>query len=70
MADIPKRPRGRHGGKREGAGRPRLGPGTVVVAVTLTARHLGKVERWQEAHDLASFSAALRAMIDVAAATT
>jgi hypothetical protein len=60
----------RHGGKREGAGRPKIDPlGTQVVAVRLTPKHVGKVERYQDAHSLPNFSAAIRAMIDVASVT-
>lgn len=60
----PGRPR-KHGGRREGAGRKPLGGlGTQVVSVTLTPAHVAKVERWQEAHDLESFSEALRQIID------
>ena len=63
-------PARKHGGHRLGAGRkPLEGTGTHVVAVTLLSRQITKVERWQEAHDLESFSAAVRAMIDVASAS-
>ena len=61
--------RGR-GGKRPGAGRPKIDPlGTQVVAVRLTPAHIARVERWMDTHGLANFSAAVRAMIDVATAT-
>jgi hypothetical protein len=61
----------RRGGRREGAGRPRLGVfGTKVVAVRLTPAHIARVERWQDEHDLPNFSAAVRSMIDVASRTT
>ena len=60
----PGRPR-KHGGRRAGAGRKRLeGVGTQVVSVTLTPQHVAKVERWQDEHDVETFSEAVRQIID------
>ena len=62
----PGRPR-QHGGRRAGAGRKPLPEGhTTVVSATLSAKHIEKVERWQEAHGCDTFSEALRQMIDAA----
>ena len=59
------------GGKRRGAGRPRIDPlGTQVIAIRLTPKHIARVERYMDAHGLANFSRAVRAMIDVASVTT
>lgn len=58
-----------HGGRREGAGRPPLPEGhTSIVSVTLSGPHIEKVERWQDQHECATFSEALRQMIDAAGA--
>jgi hypothetical protein len=64
----PARPRP-HGGRREGAGRkPLEGVGTQVVAVRLTPKNVDQVERYMDAHGLPNFSAAVRAMIELASA--
>jgi hypothetical protein len=56
--------KGKHGGRRAGAGRPPLPNGhTTIVSVTLTAKHIALVERWQEDEDC-TFSEAIRQMID------
>lgn len=34
--------------------------------MTLTAKHIGKVERWQEEHGQDTFSEAIREIIDTA----
>lgn len=55
----------KHGGRRPGAGRKPLPEGhTTPVTVHLPAQHIAKVERWEEDHDAASFSDALRQIID------
>lgn len=55
----------KHGGRRAGAGRKPLPEGhTTIVSVTLTAKHIAKVERWQEEEDCSTFSQAVRQMID------
>ena len=61
------KPKPTHGGAREGAGRPPLpGGGSIIRPVTLTAATIARVERWQRTHKLASFSAALRSIIEAA----
>ncbi len=40
--------------------------GTQVVAASLTAKHVDKVERWADEHDAENFSEALRQIIDAA----
>jgi len=62
---LPDMDKSEHGGRRDGAGRPRLeGIGITRVDVKLLERHINKVERWQEANGCDSFSEALRQMID------
>ena len=62
----PGRPR-KHGGARPGAGRPPIGGiGTQKVQAYLTGDEIAKVEAWVERHDLESFSAALREMVNAA----
>jgi len=67
IASMPAKKKGQHGGRREGAGRKPLPEGhTSAVTVRLTATHIEKAERWQDAHGSENFSAAVREMIDAA----
>lgn len=60
----PKR-KGKHGGRRAGAGRKPLpeGAGTPVT-VWLPAAYIQRVVTWQDEHDCESFSEALRQLLD------
>lgn len=61
---APRR-RSRRGGRRAGAGRKRTaGLGTLQISYTLTARHIEKIQRWEEVNGCESASEALRQMID------
>jgi len=65
ITGMAKKRRATHGGRRKGAGRPLLdGQGTQVVTVRLTAKHIQKVERWQDEHDAENFSDAVRQIVD------
>ena len=54
-----------HGGRRAGAGRkPTDGVGVQILSITLTPKHIKKVEKWEDDHGTESFSEAMRQIID------
>lgn len=59
---------GAWGGKRDGAGRPAIAGGGVALSVILSTAHVRAVRQYQRVQKAASFSSALRALLDSALA--
>lgn len=55
-----------HGGRRKGAGRPKLLVDPQTVSLVLDAAHVAKLERWSATLEPGGLSAAVRRLIELA----